>query len=107
MKRLLKDSLIGALCGIAGNYIVALISSYILKLGYFMPYPAAMPESVGGELNAVLLTMLLCTALGAGIGLAIGFIRTRTLIPLKRNTAAVLSLAISLLPTLLLGMRIG
>jgi len=106
MKRILKDSLIGMLCGIAGNYMIALIASYVLKLGYFMPYPAAMPESVGGELNAVLFTMLSCAALGIGIGLAYGFASTRTMKPLKRILCAVLSIAIAVIPALLVANRI-
>lgn len=107
MKKLFKDSLIGALCGIAGNFLVAIIASYALRLGYFMSYPAALPESVGGELNAVLLTMLLCAALGASTGFAIGVARTRALKPLKRSIGVTLSIAVSVLPALLLTIHLA
>lgn len=73
-KRLLHNGIFGMLTGIALSNIIALIVSYALHLGYFMPYPAALPEVVGGELNATMLVMAFCGLLGAGIGLALGFI---------------------------------
>ena len=57
-KKPIRYALNGILIGIAFNYIVAVILSYTLHLGYLMPYPALLPENVGGEMNAVLVTML-------------------------------------------------
>ena len=58
-KRPIRYALNGVLIGIAFNYIIAVILSYTLRLGYLMPYPALLPENVGGEMNAVLVTMLI------------------------------------------------
>ena len=45
----LKHCLIGMTAGIAANELVGILISYALRLGYFMPYPASLPERVGGE----------------------------------------------------------
>ena len=57
------------------QYIVAIALSYALHLGYFMPYPAVLSETLGGELNAVLLTALISAALGGAISLALNHLR--------------------------------
>jgi hypothetical protein len=101
-KRLLRYGILGMLTGIALNYIVAMIASYMLRLGYYMGYPAALPESVGGEFNATLLVMAACGCLGLGIGLMLGLIKSRTLKPLIRILASVLVIAAAVTPLLLL-----
>ena len=106
MKKILKTGLIGMVTGIAGNYLLAILLSFALKLGYLMPYPAWLPESVGGEMNAVLLTALVCAVAGAGAGLALGFARARALKPAGRRVGAVVSAAVSALPAVLLAMRV-
>lgn len=65
-----KRFAIGFLTGVVANQVVALAVSYALKLGYYMPCIASLPERVGGELNAVLLQMLVCGMLGASAGIA-------------------------------------
>ena len=54
MKRYLKIALDGAAKGVAVQYLATLAASICLHLGYFMPYPAFLPEAVGGELQAVI-----------------------------------------------------
>ena len=71
MKRTLNIFLRGAAMGIAVQYIAAILLSYALHLGYFMPYPAILSEALGGELNAVLLTALISAALGGAIALGL------------------------------------
>lgn len=71
----LRRGLIGFTAGIAVDYIAAIIASYILKLGYFMPCPASLPEQVGGEMNAVLLQAMVCGLAGAAMGIAAAFLR--------------------------------
>lgn len=67
MKRKLLFYLDGAAVGIALEWVIALLISMLLNLGYVMFSPAWLPECVGGEINAVLLQ----TALFALIGILI------------------------------------
>ena len=60
-----KGLMMGSLMGIALHSIAALALSYALRLGYYLPYFANLPEQVGGELNAVLVQMALAAVLGA------------------------------------------
>lgn len=62
-----KRCFIGAVAGVAANYLAAIAISCALRLGYFMPCLASLPERVGGEMNAVLLQLALCALLGAGV----------------------------------------
>lgn len=66
MKRHLKIALDGAEKGVAVQYLATLPASICLHLGYFMPYPAFLPEAVGGELQAVIWMAALSALLGAG-----------------------------------------
>ena len=52
MKRHLKIALDGAAKGVPVQYLATLAASICLHLGYFMPYPAFLPEAVDGELQA-------------------------------------------------------
>lgn len=67
MKRHLKIALDGAAKGVAVQYLATLATSICLHLGYFMPYPAFLPEAVGGELQAVIWMAALSALLGAGV----------------------------------------
>ncbi len=67
-KRMIKATLHGAVAGVALNAVAALTVSYWLRLGYYMPCLASLPEQVGGELNAALLQMLVAAAAGAAVG---------------------------------------
>lgn len=70
MKRHLKIALDGAAKGVAVQYLATLAASICLHLGYFMPYPAFLPEAVGGELQAVIWMAALSALLGEGVALA-------------------------------------
>ena len=70
MKRHLKIALDGAAKGVPVQYLATLAASICLHLGYFMPYPAFLPEAVGGELQAVIWMAALSALLGAGVALA-------------------------------------
>lgn len=70
MKRHLKIALDGAAKGVAVQYLATLAASICLHLGYFMPYPAFLPETVDGELQAVIWMAALSALLGAGVALA-------------------------------------
>lgn len=75
MRKALNTFLRGAIAGVAVQYIAAIALSYALHLGYFMPYPAVLSETLGGELNAVLLTALISAALGSAISLVLNHLR--------------------------------
>ncbi len=75
MKKTLNTFLRGAIAGVAVQYIAAIALSYALHLGYFMPYPAVLSETLGGELNAVLLTALISAALGGAVSLGLSHLR--------------------------------
>ena len=76
-KAFAKHCLIGAISGVATNYLAAITLSYVLRLGYFAPCLASLPEQVGGEMNAVVLQLALCALLGAGIGAGVHILRQR------------------------------
>lgn len=101
-KRLLRNAMVGMLTGIALSQIIAIIAAYALRLGYFMPYPAALPEIAGGELNAVALIMAVSGLLGMGISLALGFVQYQDIKPHNRRIAILLSLTATILPFLIL-----
>ena len=101
-KKPIRYALNGILIGIAFNYIVAVILSYTLHLGYLMPYPALLPENVGGEMNAMLVTMLVCGWFGGGIGLALHFIQSNGMKVFYRSAFSILSFCVSLSPALVI-----
>ena len=68
MKRsLIKSIPIGIAFGLAANQLVCFLASKALRLGYYASCPAWLPEKVGGELNAVLLQMVLFALIGVCI----------------------------------------
>lgn len=69
MKGILKSVGLGAAIGLALNQIICYVVSAALRLGYCMLFPAALPERVGGEMNAALCQMLLFMLLGMGVAL--------------------------------------
>ena len=75
MKRILKAAALGAVIGLAANQLVSYLTSAALQLGYFMAYPANLPERVGGEMNAVLCQMAFFALLGMGVGLCVSLAR--------------------------------
>jgi len=105
-KMLLRYGSIGFLAGIAANYLLAMLLSYGLRLGYLMLYPASLPESVGGELNAALAMMLACGWLGGGIGIAIGLIRAQAQKMPVRTALTAIAFCISVGPLCLLATEI-
>lgn len=68
-RQLLKSCCTGLAAGVAINELIALAASYVLRLGYYMPCLASLPEQVGGELNAVTLQMILCGLVGMTVGI--------------------------------------
>ena len=105
-KKFVRNGLLGISVGIALNTVLAIAVSYWLQLGYLMPYPAALPEYVGGEINAALLTMVVCGLLGMGFGFAITWLRVKQIKPLVRNAAATLSLGAAALPVFVLALQV-
>ncbi|MCE5342472.1 MAG: hypothetical protein LLF96_02635 [Eubacteriales bacterium] len=97
LKNIVKSSLIGASVGIALGYLAAIVVSYQLRLGYFMATLAALPERVGGEMNAVLFQTAICALLGAGVNVACKMAGQKTWTPRKRALWASVSLAVGVM----------
>ena len=93
-----KHCLIGALAGVATNYLAAIALSYALRLGYFAPCLASLPERVGGEMNAVLLQLALCALLGAGVGAGAHILRQSKGRPQRRLLLAAATMIGFLMP---------
>lgn len=85
----LRRGLIGFAVGIAVDYVAAMITSFVLKLGYFMPCLASLPEQVGGEMNAVLLQAMTCGLAGTAVGIATAVLKMGKRKPAKRLVALV------------------
>ena len=87
----LRRGIIGFTAGIAVDYIVAMVVSFVLKLGYFMPCLASLPEKVGGEMNAVVLQAMIFGIIGAAIGVVPVFFKMSKVKGAKRYIASVLT----------------
>lgn len=98
-KGIMQSGAVGMLAGIALSQIVAVALSCRLRLGYFMPCPASLPEQVGGEINAVILQMAVCGLAGMGAGMAWRIGRLCPWRPAKRLAGAALSFLICSLPS--------
>ena len=96
-KKLFSACLIGAAAGIALETLTAIVLSLWLRLGYYLPYPAALPEQVGGEMNAVLLQTAVSALLGAGVGAALRLARWKPWPAGKRTLWASAAFGLALL----------
>ena len=76
-KQLFRGGILGFLIGIAIQYILAIAISIYLKLGYLLPYPAALSEQFGGEMNAIVIVTAICGGLGAIAGIITIWIKAR------------------------------
>lgn len=97
-KKAAKSGLIGLLAGIAAHELISLAVSALLRLGYYMPFPAWLPERVGGEMNATALLTLFSGLLGAGAGLALSIARCGAWGAGKRALVSALALLLALAP---------
>ena len=70
-KSLIKSILMGTISGLAANQLVCLLVSKALHLGYYAACPAWLPEKVGGEMNAVLLQMVLFVLIGICVSILV------------------------------------
>lgn len=96
VKAVIKATINGALIGVAMDFIVSIIISLQLRLGYLMPYPALLPEQVGGEMNAVILQAAVCVLLGGGIGAAWRTMRWKECQVEKRRLFAAIEMIFSM-----------
>lgn len=63
-----KRGVLGFPLGIAMGYVITIAISFVLGKGEFFPCVPSLAETMGGELNAVVLQTVLCGLLGAGFG---------------------------------------
>lgn len=105
VKKMAAACAVGALAGIALEYVAAIALSIGLRLGYFLPCLASLPEQMGGEINAVVFQAVACALLGAGIGAAWRLARWKPWPVAKRVLWSVADVAASAL--MVVGLSVG
>lgn len=101
MRRALLYAALGALTGVALQYLLSIFISIRLQLGYLMAYIAPLAEMMHGELPAVLLEAGLSALLGMGCALAIFFAGKRAWPRGRRFAAALSALLLAAAPAVL------
>ena len=69
-KKMIRRGLFGVPAGIALGFVITLIISACIGNGSFYPVAPELIDTMGNELNAVLLQTVLCAVLGAGFAAA-------------------------------------
>ncbi len=69
-RKLFLRGLLGIPVGITIGYLITILISLIWAHGYYSPCVPDLAETVGSEINAVILQTFLCGLLGAGFGAA-------------------------------------
>lgn len=70
MKKIIVRALLGTPIGITIGYLITVIISVIAGEGEYYPCVPGFVETVGSEINAVVIQTLLCAIMGAGFGAA-------------------------------------
>lgn len=70
---------IGLIAGVALEHVIALLTSIILRMGYYSPCLVSLPERVGGEINAVIWQTALCALFCGVVGAFSVFLSARRL----------------------------
>lgn len=69
-KKILTRGLIGFPIGIAIGFVITIIISMCIGKGDFYPVSPELTETMGSELNAVILQTALCGIMGSGFAMA-------------------------------------
>ena len=69
-KKILTRGLIGFPIGIAIGFVITIIISICIGKGSFYPVRPELAETMGSELNAVILQTALCGIMGSGFAMA-------------------------------------
>lgn len=69
-KKAIARGLLGAPLGIAIGYVVTIIISAFFGNGRYLPVKPELVDFAGGEIEAVVLQLVLCMIMGAGFGAA-------------------------------------
>ena len=69
-KKILTRGLIGFPIGIAIGFVITIIISICIGKGSFYPVRPELAETMGSELNAVILQTALCGIMGSGFAIA-------------------------------------
>ena len=69
-KKILTSGLIGFPIGIAIGFVITIIISICIGKGDFYPVSPELTETMGSELNAVILQTALCGIMGSGFAMA-------------------------------------
>ena len=69
-KKIIKRGLFGFPVGIAIGFVITIISSVCVRDGNFYPVTPELIETMGNEVNAVILQTVLCGIMGTGFAMA-------------------------------------
>ena len=69
-KQIIKRGLFGFPVGIAIGFVITIIISVCVRDGNFYPVTPELIETMGNELNAVILQTVLCCVMGMGFAMA-------------------------------------
>lgn len=69
-KRIIKRGFLGAPMGIAIGFVISVFISACVGEGRFYPVAPELLQTMGTELDAVILQMILCGVMGAGFAMA-------------------------------------
>ena len=69
-KRLILQGLLGFPLGIAIGFVITILISICVGDGSFYPVTPELMETMGNELNAVILQTVLCGVMGSGFAMA-------------------------------------
>ena len=69
-KQIIKRGLFGFPVGIAIGFVITIIISVCVRDGNFYPVTPELIETMGNEVNAVILQTVLCGIMGTGFAMA-------------------------------------
>lgn len=70
MKKIIARALLGMPVGITIGYLITVVISVIMGGGEYYPCVPDFTDTVGSEINAVVIQTILCAVMGAGFGAA-------------------------------------
>lgn len=70
MKKIIARTLLGAPIGITIGYLITVVISVTMGGGEYYPCVPGFADTVGSEINAVVIQTLLCAVMGGGFGAA-------------------------------------
>ena len=97
-KKILTRGLIGFPIGIAIGFVITIIISICIGKGSFYPVRPELAETMGSELNAVILQTALCGIMGSGFAMASVIWELDSWSLIKQSGIYFLIISVSMLP---------